>query len=149
MHFPSVKFPGLKRCECKKMTNIRYGYRYKDNGNIHSDPSIKSYIGQLRNLLYLSQNDIDYFDQFNSIVPAMGNSNKKLVRFITCKLKDSELADLSWKQQCFTLQTGRLPDLSIFTSRLPPWSWSPSQATFHRALHCTSNGEKNFSRCPI
>ena len=23
-HFPSVKFPGLKMCECKKMTNIRY-----------------------------------------------------------------------------------------------------------------------------
>ena len=53
-HFSSVKFSWLKICECKKMTNIRYGYRYKDNGNIHSDPSIKSYIGQLRNLLYLS-----------------------------------------------------------------------------------------------
>ena len=23
-HFPSVKFPGLKMCEFKKMTNIRY-----------------------------------------------------------------------------------------------------------------------------
>ena len=23
-HFPSVKFPGLKMCECKKMTNIGY-----------------------------------------------------------------------------------------------------------------------------
>ena len=24
--FFSVKFPGLKICECKKMTNLRYGY---------------------------------------------------------------------------------------------------------------------------
>ena len=24
MHFPSVKFPRLKMCECKQMTNIRY-----------------------------------------------------------------------------------------------------------------------------
>ena len=39
------------------------------------------------------------------------------------------VADLSCRLQCFTPQTGRLPDLSIFTTRLslPP----PSQATFH------------------
>ena len=45
-HFPSVKFPGLKMCECKKMTNIRYARKCKRAASdsscnlFHTEPSI-------------------------------------------------------------------------------------------------------------
>ena len=31
----SEKFPGLKMCECKKMTNMRYGAEFRPSCNFH------------------------------------------------------------------------------------------------------------------
>ena len=51
-HFPSVKFPGLKMCECKKMTNIRYDpvilSKVKCHPDIHQMSKLSDWFSEKR-----------------------------------------------------------------------------------------------------